>query len=218
MASTVSTTGQFAQDSLLWEKNRTAWRQFFELTPTFSNMECISVNDPLYDLLVKQTSEARKKAPVQAGFNDYFPEAIMAVAMMSYMANQKHNPTEELGWSWNRSDDHADCVARHALRDDTLDEFNLPHKVAKAWRAMADLQKYLVEEYDLDLPPAAYLVPDDLSEKAIEKVWLDMTKKVDDKGLTYYSPAVDQAIVDGFNFWLGEGEFRDPDEDYTLAP
>ena len=139
--------------------------------------------DPLYDLLVKQTSEARKKAPVQAGFNDYFPDAILAVALMSYMANQKHNPTEALGWSWNRSDDHADCVARHSLRPDTDDEFGLNHRIARAWRAMADLQKYLVEKYGLELPPAAYIVPEDLTEESLEKSYIEMDKKMQDQGM-----------------------------------
>lgn len=125
-------------------------------------------NDPLYDILVKGDSDSRKMAPVHAGFFRYFPRAIKACAYLSWMGNQKHNPGEELGWSWNRSDDHGDCVGRHQLDLGTLDEYNLPHELAVAWRGMAQLEKYLVETYDLELPPAAYLVPDDLSEESAE--------------------------------------------------
>ncbi len=118
--------------------------------------------DPLYDIFVRNTSASRKTAPVWQGFMRYFPRAMKAVAYLSWMGNQKHNPdAETLGWSWNRSNDHGDCVGRHQSEVGELDEYNLQHEIAVAWRAMAQLEVYLVEKYDLDLPPAAYLVGDD---------------------------------------------------------
>ena len=116
------------------------------------------MNDPLYDILVKDDSASRKLAPVHSGFMRYFPNGMKAIACMSRMANDKHNPGKELGWSWNRSNDHEDCVARHSLDGTALDEFQLPHLVARGWRAMAALEVYLVDKYGLPLPPAAYLV------------------------------------------------------------
>lgn len=117
--------------------------------------------DKLYKIIVQDDSKSRKMAPVHAGFFRYFPRAIKACAYLSWMGNQKHNPGNELGWSWNRSNDHGDCVGRHQLDAGTLDEYGLPHELAVAWRAMAQLEKYLVEKYGLELPPAAYMVEDD---------------------------------------------------------
>lgn len=140
------------------------------------------MSDPLYDVLVANTSAARKLAPVHRGFNRYFPNAILAVAYLSRAANEKHNPNTEIGWSWNISDDHEDCVARHQLHLDHLDEFGLPHYVAVAWRSMSQLEKYLVEKYKLPLPPAAYLVPEDLSKEALEQEIVDLEKLTADQG------------------------------------
>jgi hypothetical protein len=124
--------------------------------------------DPLFDILVTEDSESRKKAPVHAGVFRYFPRALKACAYLSWMGNQKHNPDEELGWSYNRSNDHGDCIARHQLDLNALDEYGLPHEVAVAWRALAQLEVYLVEKYNLPLPPAAYLVPEDRSTPCLK--------------------------------------------------
>ncbi len=116
--------------------------------------------DILHDILVKNDSASRKLAPIFEGFMRYFPNSMKAVACLSRLASEKHNGLGKFGWSWNRSDDHGDCVARHQLEPTTLDEFDLPHAVATAWRAMAQLEKLLVEKYKLELPPAAYMVPE----------------------------------------------------------
>lgn len=132
------------------------------------------MSDILHDILVKDDSASRKLAPVYEGVMRYFPRAMKAVAYLSKMGNDKHNPdAEHLGWSWNRSDDHGDCIARHQLEPEQLDEYGLPHCLAVAWRAMAQLEKYLVERYDLDLPPAAYLVPDHVPVSPEEEAAID---------------------------------------------
>lgn len=83
----------------------------------------------------------RKDYPLFAGCLNYFPDALLAVAHLSKIGNDKHNPGEPLHWSKGKSADHADCLARHLLAHGTIDpETGLSHTVAAAWRALALLQ------------------------------------------------------------------------------
>lgn len=114
-------------------------------------------NDLLYKLLVEQDSATRKLAPLARGCLDYFPDALLAVALHSYLSNEKHNPGKETHWSMEKSTDHRDCVARHLVdsaRSNDIDENGLPHAVAEAWRALAHLQVVLMERYQLEKPAA----------------------------------------------------------------
>src|ERR1017187_2483933 len=58
-------------------------------------------------------SAARKKIPLATGCIDYFPDALAAVAELSYIGNDKHNPGEPLHWARGKSNDHPDCLMRH---------------------------------------------------------------------------------------------------------
>lgn len=84
--------------------------------------------------------KARKEMPIARGVLDYFPDAIAAVANVSYVGNQQHNPGEELHWDKSKSTDHADCLARHMLERGTIDNDGLRHSAKAAWRALAMLQ------------------------------------------------------------------------------
>lgn len=114
-------------------------------------------------LLDRFTSEERKEYPITTGFVDYFPDAMALVAHMSWIGNAKHNPGEPLHWRRSKSSDEIDALMRHlSCRDSSelvaIDAFrtvNVPHRVPLAWRAMAELQKWAEEEYELSLPPAA---------------------------------------------------------------
>lgn len=85
-------------------------------------------------------SQERKDSPVFAGFLQYFPDAVMAVARLSKSANEKHNPNEPMRWAKEKSNDHAECLVRHLLESGTLDDDGHYHEVKVAWRAMALLQ------------------------------------------------------------------------------
>jgi hypothetical protein len=85
-------------------------------------------------------STERKGIPIYSGFLAYFPDAIAEVARLSQAGNEKHNPGEPLHWSRNKSDDHLDCLLRHALESGTLDDDGFLHDVKVAWRALANLQ------------------------------------------------------------------------------
>lgn len=83
----------------------------------------------------------RKGQPLFAGCLNYFPDALLAVARLSRIGNDKHNPGEPLHWSKDKSNDHADCLARHLLTNGEIDpDTGLSHTVAVAWRALALLQ------------------------------------------------------------------------------
>lgn len=95
--------------------------------------------------VVKSESQRRKDTPIYSGVMRYFPDALEAVARLSKKANDKHNPGEPLGWSRGKSNDHGDCIARHQLTPEAMDdETGELHATAVAWRALAQLQ--LLEE------------------------------------------------------------------------
>lgn len=95
---------------------------------------------------MEKDSDKRKGIPVWSGFMNYFPDAIAEVARLSLAANEKHNPGEPLHWSKSKSNDHADCLARHLLEYDEVDDDGFRHDVKVAWRAMALLQTRLERE------------------------------------------------------------------------
>lgn len=89
----------------------------------------------------KDDSLARKETPLFAGCLSYFPDALLAVARLSKIGNDKHNPGQPLHWSKDKSTDHADCLARHLLNHGRTDpDTGLSHTAAVAWRALALLQ------------------------------------------------------------------------------
>ena len=88
-------------------------------------------------------SQRRKNQPIFRGCLDYFPDALLAVAELSRIANEKHNPGEPLHWSKDKSSDHADCCVRHLMERgkwDTSMAEPVRHSTAAAWRALANLQ------------------------------------------------------------------------------
>lgn len=91
-------------------------------------------------------SKKRKDAPVNSGFMQYFPNAIMEVARLSKAGNDKHNPNEPLHWAKQKSNDHGDCLCRHQLEVGTIDSDGFDHAVKVAWRAMAQLEILLTDK------------------------------------------------------------------------
>lgn len=84
----------------------------------------------------------RKEVPICSGVLDYFPAALAAVARLSKIGNDKHNPGEPLHWARGKSMDHADCLARHLVDRGIIDpDSGLSHTVQVAWRALALLQE-----------------------------------------------------------------------------
>ena len=84
--------------------------------------------------------KARKGLPIATGCLDYFPLALAAVAEVSRIGNDKHNPGEPLHWARGKSDDHADCLIRHFLERGQVDVSGVRHSAQMVWRALAILQ------------------------------------------------------------------------------
>lgn len=102
----------------------------------------------LSNLFKKQTltgdSDARKGIPLARGLLDYFPNALAEVARLSLAANEKHNPGQELHWSFEKSADHADTILRHLVDRGEMDDDQFLHDVKVAWRGLALLEAELI--------------------------------------------------------------------------
>ena len=88
----------------------------------------------------------RKKYPVASGLMDYFPDALAAVANVSYVGNEQHNPGQPLNWARGKSADEADTMLRHFLQRGSLDKDGTRHTAKMVWRALALLQKEIESE------------------------------------------------------------------------
>lgn len=96
-------------------------------------------------------SQLRKESPVFSGVMAYFPDTFLAMARLSRKGNEKHNPGQPMHWAFEKSKDHADCVARHLEDFDELDpETNELHVISVAWRACA-LAQTVLEKRDPEL-------------------------------------------------------------------
>ena len=100
-------------------------------------------------------SAARKDVPMVAGLLDYFPAALAAVAEVSRIGNDKHNPGEPLHHARGKSMDHADCIVRHLVDRGSKDPEGVRHSAYAAWRALALLQQELEDEEGAPLPRGA---------------------------------------------------------------
>jgi hypothetical protein len=89
---------------------------------------------------------ARKTYPVASGVLDYFPDALAAIAHVSWRGNEQHNPGQPLHWARGKSTDEADTMIRHFLERGTFDKDGIRHSAKMAWRALALLQKEIEAE------------------------------------------------------------------------
>jgi hypothetical protein len=72
---------------------------------------------------------------------DYFPDALLDIAHVSYVGNEQHHTGQPLHWDRTKSTDEADALMRHFLARGTRDTDGLRHSAKVAWRALALLQK-----------------------------------------------------------------------------
>lgn len=90
--------------------------------------------------------KARKRFPVASGVLDYFPDALVAIAEVSYVGNEQHNPGQPLHWARDKSTDEDDTIIRHFLERGTRDKDGIRHSAKLCWRALALLQKEIENE------------------------------------------------------------------------
>jgi hypothetical protein len=98
---------------------------------------------PTRNTTMPTDAAGRKRYPVATGLLDYFPDALAAVAHLSWKGNEQHNPGQDLHWARAKSADEADTLMRHMLQRGTVDTDGIRHSVKVAWRALAMLQKEL---------------------------------------------------------------------------
>lgn len=115
-------------------------------------------------------AKQRKNLPITRGVLDYFPDAIAAVAEVSRLGNEQHNPGQPLHWAREKSTDHADCIARHLIERGTADTDGARHSAKLAWRALALLQTEIEEDREPKREPvelcgriAMMMTPDEIA-------------------------------------------------------
>lgn len=101
---------------------------------------------PTRPVTMPTDAATRKQYPIATGFMDYFPDAILAIANLSWVGNQQHNPGKPVHWDRSKSADEADTTLRHFMERGTLDKDGVRHSVKFAWRALALLQKEIENE------------------------------------------------------------------------
>jgi hypothetical protein len=83
----------------------------------------------------------RKKIPIYSGVLAYFPDAIAAVAAVSYKGNEQHNGEgAPLHWAREKSTDHEDTLLRHLMEAGEIDIDGHRHSAKLAWRSLSLLQ------------------------------------------------------------------------------
>lgn len=94
----------------------------------------------------------RKLVPLFSGLIKYFPDALAAVAQLSRVGNDQHNPGSPLHWDRKKSGDELDALCRHLWEAGTIDTDGELHSTKVAWRALANLQKELEAESASEVP------------------------------------------------------------------
>jgi hypothetical protein len=84
---------------------------------------------------------ARDAIPLAEGLLYYFPNALAAVAEVSRIGNEQHNPGEPMHHARGKSTDHANKILRHLIDAGSYDTDGTLHSAKVAWRALALLQE-----------------------------------------------------------------------------
>ena len=96
------------------------------------------------------TDKQRKETPIYSGVLMYFPDAIADVAKCSFAGQQQHNPDKPLAWDRDKSGDELDSLTRHLMEAGTIDSDGIRHSAKVAWRALANLQKEIEKDGDIN--------------------------------------------------------------------
>ena len=96
--------------------------------------------------MINMDKHAKRKAqPVFSGVLRYFPNAIKYVSEVSLAGNKQHHADKPLHWDMSKSTDEADALMRHLIDSGTMDDDGILHTGKVAWRALALLERELLE-------------------------------------------------------------------------
>ncbi len=98
------------------------------------------------NLLNNADDKTRKSYPVLTGVLDYFPNALLAIAEVSRLGNEQHNPGQPLHWAKEKSTDHGNTAVRHIMQRGTRDADGGRHTAKAAWRILAMLETEIEAE------------------------------------------------------------------------
>lgn len=115
------------------------WNESFDVAKPVSASATVGLNS--YPT-TKTEAEIRKGQPVFTGVAAYFPDALKAVAEVSRIGNDQHNPGQPLHWARGKSADQLDAAMRHMLDHlaNPIDTDGGRHLAKAAWRLLAELQ------------------------------------------------------------------------------
>lgn len=116
-----------------------------------------SVLAPIPASALPTDDAARKAIPIVTGCYDYFPAALVAVALVSKAGNDQHNPGQPMHHARGKSMDHANCAGRHLQERGTIDTDGHRHTAKAAWRILALLQQELEDAGEAPLARGARL-------------------------------------------------------------
>ena len=105
-----------------------------------SDMDMATREQAYRERRMPRREKSNKDYPVARGVLDYFPDAILAIAEVSRIGNEQHNPGEPMHWDRDKSTDQVDALVRHLIHRGKLDTDGLRHTAKAAWRALALLQ------------------------------------------------------------------------------
>lgn len=120
-------------------------------------------------LHLPEDAEARNQIPLADGLLYYFPKALAAVAQVSLVGSQQHNPGQPMHWDREKSRDHANKIMRHLVDAGKRDSKGVRHSAYMAWRALALLQEEI--ERDEAPPVRGRIAADDYALR-----WLRMNQ------------------------------------------
>lgn len=127
-----------------------------------SRFEPVLVLPNPHQTTLPQDSAERKAYPLYRGLLRYFPAACAAVARVSKIGSDKHNPGEEMHHARSKSTDQEDCIMRHLtdLAEDFgkgvgRDENGIPQVDYIAWRALALCQIWHEKHDGAPMAPGA---------------------------------------------------------------
>lgn len=92
---------------------------------------------------------ARKQLPIWSGVLMYFPDAFAAIAEVSRVGNDQHNPGEPLRWAREKSTDQMNTALRHMIDHGSGNPFDTDgtrHLAKAIWRLCAELQLDMEKE------------------------------------------------------------------------
>lgn len=116
----------------------------FEVSPHVEQYDVDFTSECVKETKVEKTKhQLRKERPLFSGVLRYFPDALLELANLSRVGNEQHNPGQPLHWAYGKSMDHGDCIMRHQLEYDQVDDDGILHAVKVFWRAGAQLQTLL---------------------------------------------------------------------------